>query len=384
MKKIRLGIVGLGGRGRAMYRWISSSTNVQPVAACDLKKELWFEKPEPPSREAPSALAAQFPEVRFFEDFEEMLDEVSMDVLLVETPARCHASFCAAALSRDIHVYSDIPSVSTLQEADLLWKARNDSNAMLMTGATTMGWGFVIALQDLFRQGLLGKPYALEAEYIHDCRNLWEATPWRKPGGENGSPEEPIYYCTHGLGPLLSILKEDLRRVTAFSTGSHMTGIPEANDLNTAIYYTDSGVMVKQTNSFINNAKTGNHSFRVFGTEGYFEHLSSRGRRPATTGFSSNKLYGSRDFTELPVTFTPHDLKQVFGHGGADAYLWQLFEEALLLGAKTAPIDLRDGLRMTIPGIYAVHSILNGSTPEVIHYPWDPDWDRFKDEHTLQ
>ena len=91
----------------------------------------------------------------------------------------------------------------------MLWDVQKDAAGMLMTGATTCGWGFVLALQDLYRQGLLGRPYFLEAEYIHDCRGLWEETPWRKPTKKWGAM--PIRYCTHSLGPLLSVMEEDCR-----------------------------------------------------------------------------------------------------------------------------------------------------------------------------
>lgn len=364
MEKIRLAVVGLGHRGRDMFKNIGTSDGVDAVCACDIKKELFFE----PQRNNPP-LAETMKQVKFYDDFEKMLADEKFDVLLVETPALCHAEFCAKALARNIHVYSDIPSVATLAEADMLWQAQARSNALLMTGATTMGWGFVHAMQDIYHKGLLGKPYLLEAEYIHDCRSFWQESPWRKPGP--GNLQNPAYYCTHGLGPLLSIMDEDLRYVNAFTTGSHVTDIPEANDANIAVYRTESGVTVRQTNSFINNYKAATHSFRVFGTDGCFEHLAKRGNLPEVTGFSSTKMYGAREYTQLPVSFQPYDLPKSFGHGGADSYMWYSFEKALRAKAAEAPCSLRDGLRMTIPGIFAVQSILEDGKKFTIRYPWD-------------
>lgn len=364
MEKIRLAVVGLGHRGRGMFKNICSTSGVEGVCACDLKKELFYE-----SQRNEQPLAETMKQVRFYDDFEKMLSDEKFDVLLVETPALCHAEFCAAALKRGINVYSDIPSVATVEEADMLWQAQCASDALLMTGATTMGWGFVLALQDIYQKGLLGKPYLLEAEYIHDCRSLWESTPWRKPSP--GNLQNPAYYCTHGLGPLLSVMDEELRYVNAFSTGSNVTDIPEANDANIAVYRTESGVTVRQTNSFINNYKAATHSFRVFGTEGCFEHLAKRGEHPEFTGFSSTKMYGAREYTKLPVSFQPYDLPTSFGHGGADSYMWYAFEKALRAKAAEAPCSLRDGLRMTLPGIFAVQSIMEDGKKITIRYPWD-------------
>lgn len=366
--KIRLGVVGLGHRGRFLFEVIGKSDNVQAVAACDRNGKLWYE----PFRND-GILADRMKGIKFFEDFETMLKESSLDVLLVETPAHCHAEFCALAMQYGVNVYSDIPSVSTLKEAELLWKIQKENPSVLfMTGATTLGWGFVIALQDIYKQGLLGKISSMEAEYIHDLRYLWEESPWRKPGESNWN--HPISYCTHGLGPLLALLDEDLRTVSAFSSGSHVTELPEANDYECAIYQTSSGVLIRQTNSFINNWTGGKHSFRVFGSEGVFEHLGGRGEQKEQTIFSSEKLYGARNLTPLPISFTPHDQKISFGHGGADSYIWFEYEKALLSGAEKAPVDLKAGLRMTLPGIFAVRSVEKGGEKQLIRYPWDPDW----------
>ena len=383
-RKFRLGSVGLGHRGRAMLKWANAGIDsFEAVATCDRNPDRFYKPVHFFYGGDKGPLKDELPGVVYYQDYDEMLEKADLDIVLVETPATCHAEFCAKALKRGIHVYSDIPSIASLAEADMLWKVQQASDAMLMTGATTCGWGFVLALQDLVRKGLLGKPFALEAEYIHDLRELWEESPWRIPSKEN--PWYPITYCTHSLGPLLSVIDEDLRLATCLSTGSHVTGLEGADDLMTATYQTPGGVIVRQTCSFINNCKTGNHTFRVFGTEGYFEHLSSRGSEPAKTRFNSNKLYGAAQMTELPIGFLPNEVavwkqknaQAEFGHGGADSYMMHKFEETLLNGGKRAPCDLKAGLRMTLPGIYARQSAKNGGMPEKIFYPWDPEWPEF-------
>ena len=39
-----------------------------------------------------------------------------------------------------------------------------------------------------------------------------------------------------------------------------------------------------------------------------------------------------------------------------------------------APISLREGLAMTIPGIYAEQSLKQGGEILTIYYPWDKQW----------
>ena len=128
--------------------------------------------------------------------------------------------------------------------------------------------------------------------------------------------------------------------------------------------------------------KGGLHSYRVFGTEGCFEHLSNRGEKQSErTTFSSNKLTGVEKITELPVGFSPFSeaVKKKFktigggGHGGADPYLMLRFAEALINKEKEMPVSLRQGLAMTLPGLYASESVFRNGEKLPIHYPWEKE-----------
>ena len=363
MDEIRFAVVGLGHRGRLMFQLgCKAAEKIIPVAACDIEPDLWYKSQR---NEAP--MSKQFPETRYYEDFETMLNSEKIDVLLVETPAHIHAEFCAAGLRRNINVLSDIPLVRDYAEAEMIWKAGQESKAILMTGANPNEWGFIEAMYDLYKQGLLGKPFYLEAEYIHDVRCLWEETPWRRKG-------QPIKYCTHSLGPLLRLLPdEDLTKVSCVTTGPKIVGEEGQNDLMTAHFTTPSNTVVRFTASFINEAKCGLHSYRVFGTEGYFEHLSDRGHYPARSMFNSKKLYGAGKLTELPIGQLRPEFAAAAhnaGHGGADYVLFHDFFNALRTGNMEKVITLKDGLRMTLPGIFAAESAdRNGELIE-IRYPW--------------
>lgn len=366
MEKIRFALVGAGRRGRELFRLaMSASEHVIPVAACDINPDFWH-KPQRGQR----ALAEAFPETNFYEDFKTMLDSEQIDALLVETPAHIHTDFCAEGLRRNINVLSDIPLVRTYEEAEMLWEVGKKSTAKLMTGANPNEWGFVAAMEDLYEQGLLGNPFLMEAEYIHDVRHLWVETPWRSKGGQ------PIKYCTHSLGPLLRLLRNDeLRKVSCFTTGSHIVGKPGYNDAMCAHFVSEKNVVVRLLISFINEAKCGNHSYRVFGTEGYFERLAERGNSPAHTMFNSKKLYCAGKLTELPIDMPRPEFVNAAnaGHGGADFVILHNFLEAVHTGDWSKTISMKDGLRMTLPGIFAGESADKGGALVDLRYPWDND-----------
>ena len=374
MKKIKVGVVGLGHRGRHMAALAKNAFEfVELTAACDLDPELWNEQQWLQN----DSMKNQFPETKFYDDYTRMLDENQFDIMLVETGADVHADFCIKALNRNINVFSDIPSVANLREAKLLWEAEQASQAQLMTGANPNEWGFINAMVDLYRKGLLGEPYYMEAEYIHcsrpnsiDSKELTKHSPWRKT-------LPPIRYCTHSLGPLLRILKEDLRYAICLGTGAHVDPSDTRDDMMAALFQTESGVTVRLIRNGKCRAFIGPHSYRVFGTKGYYERIDSRADTPGITRFDSTELYGTETLTELPIGMLPQEYignPLAAGHGGADyALLDHMFQA--FLRKEDFPISLREGLRMTLPGIYAAESAVRKGEKLTIHYPWEKEFD---------
>ena len=45
-----------------------------------------------------------------------------------------------------------------------------------------------------------------------------------------------------------------------------------------------------------------------------------------------------------------------------------------IVNGKPAPISLKEGLAMTLPGIYAEESSKRGGALLRMRYPWDEDW----------
>ena len=207
MNCVRLGVVGLGHRGRELLKIAADFERGKIVAACDILPHNWYKK----QWLSNAPLSELFPDAAFYEDYDRMLEEAGLDAVFVETGADIHAEFCTKALKKNVNVLSDIPVVAYLKEAENLWKAAQNSKAVIYTGANPNFSKFAVLLKDFYDKGLLGKPYCMEAEYIH----------WSLPGSdmsvhlnENGDWRRlliPIRYCTHSLGPLLGVLDEELR-----------------------------------------------------------------------------------------------------------------------------------------------------------------------------
>ena len=378
MKEIRLGVVGLGHRGRGMLTLSARGFDyVKPVAVCDKLRRNWFDSETAETREV--AFGKDYPDTVFYEDYETMLDEAALDMVIVETGADIHAEFIIKALRRNINVLTDIPVVASLAEAEALWRAAEESTAMISVGANPNEQKFTLFLKDFHKRGLLGNPYCLEAEYIHwvlptsnEHRILNENGDWRRL-------LVPIRYCTHSLGPLLTVLDEPLRTVSCVScldkaAPNDYGGKAVHYDMQSAQFQTDSGVIVRFLRNGRCRAAIGHHNYRVFGTEGYVERMD-RMEKPVIRYNSTKEANNA--LREISGEFMPPGYENnptaSFSHGGMDyAMLDHVF--TALRDGRPAPISLREGLCMTLPGIYAEESSRRGGEVLRIRYPWDADW----------
>jgi len=354
-KEIRFGLVGCGGRGCSMFKLAAESfEGIVPAAICDNN---------------PSNLenaCKQFPQAQRYARFDEMLEKAGLDALFIGTPATCHAEFSIKAFDAQTHVLSEIPTVANIAEAQALWDAHKRSKALYMAGANPNYWAFIETAVDLKKKGLLGEPYYIEAEYIHDVRSYFELTPWR-------ATFEPIRYCTHSLGPMLRLIEEDFEWTSCFDTGSHVTGVPGRHDTMVALFRTRSNVVLRLLTSFVNNYPSGGHHYRIFTTKGAFERTPNYGKDcPERTLFYTTDLHGSHGWTHLPAEYIRPEhagSATTAGHGGADYALLEAFFKAIRENGPS-PVSLREGLRMTLPGIYAAESARRGGELTKIAYPW--------------
>ena len=375
MKNIRLGVVGLGHRGRDLIKLASVFDNIEISAACDIRAHNWYQKQW--LSDAP--LSEMFPNAAFYEDYDKMLEEADLDAVIVETGADIHAEFCIKALKKNINVLSDIPVAASLKEAGDLWQAAQESKAVMYVGANPNYSKFTYLLKDFYNKGLLGNPYCMEAEYIH----------WSLPGSEmsihlneNGDWRKllcPIRYCTHSLGPLLSIVNEDLRKVSCFGTGQHAdpseyTGYNYiTDDMVCAQFQTESGIVIRLMRNKRCRAKIGHHNYRVFGSEGYMEKIE-RFDKPVIRYNSMKELDTElKEISGEPMPPAYASNPKATGHGGMDYAMLDNFFMAIAEG-KGEPVTLKEGLAMTLPGIYAEESAKRGGEVITMYYPWDKEW----------
>jgi hypothetical protein len=140
-----------------------------------------------------------------------------------------------------------------------------------------------------------------------------------------------------------------------------------------AQFRTESGIVVRLMRNGRCRAKIGHHTYRVFGTEGYMERMERFGK-PVIRYNSMREL--DTELHEIDGRWMPPAYEKnpkATGHDGMDYAMLDHFFEAVRSGGE-APISVKEGLIMTLPGIYAEESAKRGGEVLRMRYPWDEDW----------
>jgi hypothetical protein len=75
----------------------------------------------------------------------------------------------------------------------------------------------------------------------------------------------------------------------------------------------------------------------------------------------------------MPPAYANDPEAKASGHGGIDYAMMDNFVKELTEG-KSESVTLKEGLAMTLPGIYAEESAKRGGEVLTMYYPWDKEW----------
>ena len=185
-EKLRIALVGVGGRGTWFVDTIPKMENV--VALCDVNQQK-IDKAIARWADEPARLAGG--KVKTYHDFRKMFDEMgrAIDAAIVATPDHTHAVASAAAMRAGKHVYCEKPLARTVRESRALRElARREKVATSMGNQGTAAGPFRRALE-LIRDGTLG-----EIKEVHSWNNNGGADFKQPPKDPStGPPPAPDY-----------------------------------------------------------------------------------------------------------------------------------------------------------------------------------------------
>lgn len=353
-KLVKLGVVGLG-RGFFVAKEAIGYQGFKLTAICDRNpekveeslKELEERKHEP---------------VEVYQEFDDMIEKADINAVYIATDAIYHVPYVIKALDKGLHVISEIPAVNSVEEAKELKAAvLRHPELKYMTGENCCYWAFIQTWKKMYDDGKLGQAIYAESEYIHS-RDWREMKPEDYPKEHWRYFNPAIKYLTHNLGPLLYIMDDYCVSVSCMTPDVKYNPYREVNKNSVAIFKTAKGAVIRILITFDTFAGF-DHNFRIMGTRGSVETDQTKPLRDAHTFARFSDIPGSIDNkVEIPVALQfPGETSNTSGHGGADKTMLLAFIDCILNDTKP-PIDVDLGIRMSIPGIIAHESSVQGGT----------------------
>jgi predicted dehydrogenase/ribosomal protein S18 acetylase RimI-like enzyme len=199
--------LGMGARHAEAYDVIPG---VELAMLCDLdQQEL-------------EAVGSAYPGVTLTADW---LDVVASDVDVVSvcTPDHLHYEQATALAQVGKHLLVEKPMATTLAEArDLVDLVYERGVTLAVGNILRYVPQFALAL-DYAREGRLGEPFFVEADYVHDMREVFERTPWRT------DPERPQDAILGGGVHPIDLLRRAAGRVTEVYACGNAKTLPGYN-----------------------------------------------------------------------------------------------------------------------------------------------------------
>jgi len=156
-EKVRIGIIGCGGIANGKHLpSLSKLENVELVAFCDIE----IEKAEKAAKEYGTA------EASVYEDYKELLEDESIDVVHVLTPNISHAEISIAAMESGKHVMCEKPMAKTYEEAKAMVETAERTGRKLTIGYNNRFRPDSQHLHKITERGDLGEIYYAKAHAI--------------------------------------------------------------------------------------------------------------------------------------------------------------------------------------------------------------------------
>jgi predicted dehydrogenase len=179
-ERIRLGIIGPGDRGMQLVREAIACPNTEFVAFADI----YTRRLEEAKKIVPDA--------KTYLDYRYLLDDNSVDAVLIATPQHLHCEHFVAALDAGKHVYQEKTMAFTVEHAKRMRAAfRKAGKRTVQVGHQSCSSGQVQDAMSFMATGFVGK---LTAIHAHMYRNTPHGKPqWARPTYPDMTPENILW-----------------------------------------------------------------------------------------------------------------------------------------------------------------------------------------------
>ena len=387
--QVRLGIIGVGGRGTSLLKDLLGVDKVEIKAICDLV-------PEKVARAQKAVTDAGQPEPTGFSkgdsDFKN-LNQLDLDIVYIATPWNWHVPMALDAMKNGKHAAVEVPACTTLQECwDVVNTSESTRKHCIILENCCYGETEMMVL-NMIRDGLFGTITHGEGAYLHDLRKiltsnegegLWRRVPHMKRNGN--------LYPTHGLGPVAHYM--DIHRgdrfdymVSVSSPEASLTEYVKANfpegdpkraekyvcgDMNTSIIKTVKGRTIMVQHDVV-SPRPYSRLNTIIGTKGAFADYPARIFVDGQEKEEWQNLDAFREKYQHPLWKTTGEMaRKMGGHGGMDYIMNYRLMDCLKRGLQP-DIDVYDTAAWSAPTPLSEVSVAQNGAPQKF-----PDFTRGK------
>ncbi len=378
-RPIRVGVVGLGGRGFYQVRLLNVFDGVTVAALCDLKSDRV-------ARAKKHLLDAGQPAPHVYgngaDDYKRMFARDDLHAVIISTPWDWHARMAVAAMKAGKFTGVETPIALTLDECWDVVRTHESSGAGCMMFEN---WAFRrdnLAVLNMIRAGLFGRIVHGHCSYSHNCLH-WGFSPqrtWFPPHLKNKNVSQ---YSTHGMGPMIAWMDinsgDHIDYITSMASKSlginehlrrqHGADSPLAKetykqgDIVTTMLRTVQGKTMV-VNCDIQLPRPYNNRWMIQGTQGIYNEQRAavyiEGTSPKNATWEPFAPYEKKYDHRFWKNLTPK--QRTVGHGGTDFVVMNEFLRAVRT-RQPAPLSVYDAIAMCVINPLSGESIANGSQP---------------------
>lgn len=382
-KRVRMGFIGISGRGRSMLRELLCIDYVDVVAVCDKYEDR-------ANNGAEYVKERRNIEAQVYYDYKELLARDDIEAVVCCTTWITHSRIAVDAMKAGKHVAIEVGGSASVEECWQLVRTSEETGKKCMLLENCCYCRHEMAIYNMKKQGLFGEIIHLTGGYRHDLRDEIGLGRENRHGRlKNFMMRNGDLYPTHQLGPICKLIdiNRGNRMVSLTSMSSKAAGLNvwlkenQGEDYDIANYPFNQGdittTMIKCANGETivlthdcTLPRPYSRDYTVQGTKGIVREIQEYNKIVYLEGVSEEP-HKWEDFNKYAEEYE-HPLWKKYkkdgvqgGHGGMDYLVLSSFAECVK-NDTPAPIDVYDTAAWMVITALSEQSVALGSTPVAI------------------
>lgn len=200
-KPLRIGVIGTAGRGTEVGTTFAQNADSVIAYVCDVDAKHM-------TAAAKAIGQHQDSEPAGVDDLRRILDDKSVDAVVIATPDHWHAPAAILAIQAGKHVYVEKPCSHNPAEGEMLVAAARKHDRHVQHGTQRRSWNGVMEAIDKVKGGEIGKVYLSRGWYMNTRPETGKRTPasvppglnwdlWQGPAPRTDFTENVVHYKWH-------------------------------------------------------------------------------------------------------------------------------------------------------------------------------------------